>query len=124
MKLETENVSVRFGIERVAYKQNLKKQFDFLLGKYFGLKGKEERSKDRYCGLITDISCYEEYNSFENLWQYKLAIEYTNQKNENKTITVVFEENGLYKKNRVLVYGEDPDSVKLELICTEKKKYG
>lgn len=120
MKLETENVSVRFGIERAAYKANLKKQFVFLIGKYFGLKGKEERSKDRYCGLITDISCHENYDSFKGIWEYKLEIHYMNQKDENKTIAVVFEESGWYKKNRVLVYGEDPDSVKLELICTEK----
>lgn len=120
MKLETENVSVRFGIERAAYKASLNKQFSFLIGKYFGLKGKEERSKDRYCGLIEDVVCHEEFPFTSGGIDMKLNITYKNEKDQLKDVTVIFSDKGLYTKNRVLVYGEDPDSVKLELICTEK----
>lgn len=120
MKLETNEVLVRFGIEKSEYKKRLNGQFQFLIGKYFGLKGKEERSKDRYCGLIESVNCSEDYNGFTSEYRMKLEISYKNKNDEEKNITVVFEDKLFLTKNRILVYGDDEESVKLELMCTEK----
>ena len=120
MKLETSEVQVKFGIESAEYKKRLSKRFDFLIGKYFGLKGKEECSKDRYFGKIESVSAYDEINRFNCNYLMKLEIEYIDKNKKTKITTIVFEDNGYLTKNRVLVYGDDEDSVKLELMLTEK----
>lgn len=111
MKINRKNNNSIFNEEYKRLKKSLNDKYQFLVGKYFGVKS--QNRKGRYCGEI--ISIYTDLrNSQYDFLTYSIIIKYRNKKDEEKSVTI------LYNGPQVIFYGDSEEEVSLEMELTDK----
>ena len=113
MILELQDVMTRFSLEKAEYQKRLNTQFDFLVGKYFGVMNTSQKVKKFY-GKITSVDASEMYDSFNKTYSKKFHFEYENKKGELKSISVIYEELwGSRQQKKFIIYGDSEEEVRL-----------
>lgn len=94
---------------------SIKESYKDMIGKYFGvITGK---GKKRFYGTVLDVSV-SHIRNFKGESEYRLFISYINQKGNQGEFTIVYTD--IRSENRLIIYGDDEDSVKLQMECEEQ----
>lgn len=111
MKINRNDNNLIFSEECNKLKKLLNDKYQFLVGKYFGLKSINR--KGRYCGEI--ISIYTDLKDSQyDFLTYSIIIKYRNKKDEEKSVSI------LYNGPQVIFYGDSEEEVSLEMELTDK----
>ena len=115
MKLTANDYFDRFEKANEAFVLAIKESYKDMIGKHFGVVSK--KGKKRFYGVVSDVrvSCM---RNFRGEPEFRLFISYLNQKGEQGEFTIVYAD--IRSENRLIIYGDDVESVKLQMECEDQ----
>lgn len=125
MELNEKIVNEKLVEETEKFFKGLDQSMSFLVGKYFAIISKSgfgissnEKTNKTFFGKIVDIEFRREYDSFNKKFFGKLTLSYISHITKVRcSKTIKFDSLSLF--NKKLIYGDDEESVKLEMELTD-----